>query len=152
MPVAPIPLAKCQGCVKFQVGCEVKNCAKVVPRLCIKLVVRWQIVQICPTFTCCSCLEPNMYWKSNLPSEWLVEMVNLTPAYLILAGGLHLWKLFRAKLCLCLRHSFMSAKMPWIMLFLRILLRIPDTVSPLVKVDSLYSTRLGMYLVGWIQQ
>ena len=59
---------------------------------------------------------------------------------LILAWGLYfeLISVFRAKLCLCLWHSFMWVKMPWIRLFLRILFENSRYVSPLVKVDSLF--------------
>ena len=46
----------------------------------------------------------------------------------------------------------MSIQIPWIRLPLLILLRIADTVLPLVKVDSLVSTRLGMNNVRWIPQ
>ena len=46
----------------------------------------------------------------------------------------------------------MRIEIPWIRLSLRILLRIADTVLPLIKVDRLISTRLGRYNVRWIPQ
>ena len=87
-------------------------------------------------------------------SSWLLEMVSMTPHQLIftLAGGLFFVErsVFRTRLCVCLSHSFMRVKIPWIRLPLRIFLRIADTGLPWVEVHSLFYDTMNVQL-RWIQ-